>query len=128
MRTITDPHDAFWFLIDHPKSLDTGPIDLRANNTPGFIKNLDMFYTKVNPATDSVSDNEALNTQTQVWLETGPDQWVSDSAYYLGGMFIPTHDPRLDVGGDTFDLALIALANKVMEVYGDYVKEGTDQP
>lgn len=81
-----------------------------------FINNLDIHYTKVNPETNHVEDDRSLNTKIEVWLETGPAYWDEYSNSYQGNM----HDIRLDVGGDTFEEALINLANKVLEHYGDY--------
>lgn len=115
---INNAYDAFWFLTDHPKAV-IGKVDpdLKHVDDAAFIDNIVLIYVKINPETNSITDTDA-DTQVQVWLESGPQEWNDALQDY-----IPTHDPDLDCGGDTFDDALIALANKVKEHYGDYESE-----
>lgn len=67
---------------------------------------------KVNPMTNEIDDNHVLNTKTQVWLECGGEE---DDQFY--------HDINLDTGGDTFEEAIINLANLVVSHYGTYTAE-----
>jgi len=67
-----------------------------------------IMVVKVNPLTNEVDDDQTKNTKTQVWLEVGP--WSEQ--YH-------THDWDLDCGGDTFEEAIIKLADLVKQYYGD---------
>lgn len=73
-----------------------------------FQECLDMEVVKVDPDTNSISDNEEENTSTRIWLECGPYQ--KDCR---------THDINLDCGAKTFEKAIKKLAKKVKKVYGD---------
>lgn len=76
-----------------------------------FQQALYVMVVKVNPKTNSVDDDTDKNTKTQVWVESGSyvyDENVDD--------WISTHDIRLDVGGDTFEEAIINLANLVSKL------------
>lgn len=77
---------------------------------------------KVNPTTKRIDDNEAKNTETRVWLESGP--WLQgeklnefDRKHCPNGM--PSHDIKLDCGASNFEKAIIKLANLVLRHYGD---------
>lgn len=72
-----------------------------------FRECLDVCVTKVNPntgITEYKQDRFHLNTKTEVWLEFGG--WNSASNK-------PCHDIDLDCGGDTFEEAIVNLANLV---------------
>lgn len=84
-----------------------------------FINNLDIFYAMVNPVTKRIEKDTSKNTKIEVWLETGPAYFDEHTNQYRSNM----HDTRLDCGGDTFEEALIKLANSVKEKYGDYERE-----
>ena len=82
--------------------------------------NLDVHYTYVCPATDSVEKDPSLNTQVQVWVEFGPIREIEGHTaigVFPGGK---VYDPDLNVGGDTFELAFKVLCEAVLEQYGDY--------
>lgn len=76
-----------------------------------FTRALDIQIVKVNPDNDTLEDNKELNTKIQVWLECGPIN-KEENKYIL------THDYDLDTGADTFEDAILLLANKVKEIYG----------
>lgn len=76
-----------------------------------FSQCLDIQPVKVNPVTHEISDNAEDNTKVEIWLEAGP--WVSHSD--------TTHDDELDCGADTFENAIILLAESVKAVYSDDV-------
>ena len=73
-----------------------------------FRELLYIMVVKVNPLTNEVDDDQTKNTKTQVWLEVGP--WSEQ--YH-------THDWDLDCGGDTFEEAIIKLAELVKQYYDD---------
>ena len=54
-------------------------------------------------------DNEDLNTKTEVWLECG--KYDKNTC---------CHDIELDCEGDTYEDAIIELANLVFKEYGEY--------
>jgi hypothetical protein len=102
-------YDAYYFLKNHP--LFEGR----------FWEALDIYVEKVNPDTNSIDDDDNKNTKTAVWLETGgqvPEEEripIGCSPFY--------HDINLDCGGDTFEEAIIKLANLVLKYYGRESKE-----
>ena len=85
---------AFNFLENHPmingKFQKTLYIKVKKIPTP-------ILYTE---------NNDALNIQTQIWLECGP---------YEGGFIY--HDVRLDCGGNTFEEAILKLSELVKKYY-----------
>lgn len=81
---------------------------------PCFEEALTIMVVKVNPETNEIDDDDSLNTKTQVWLECGPWEDLSEDNWH--GY---THDMLLDSGGDTFEEAIIELANNVYENYGE---------
>ena len=89
-------YDAWEFLLEH-KMFNRYFRDI-----------LYIMVVKVNPETCEVDDDNSKNTKTEVWLECGP--WSAD---------YNTHDWDLDCGGDTFEEAIIKLANLVKEWYDD---------
>ena len=90
--------DAFHFLDEHP--IFQGRFQYGC---------CDIMVMKVNPNTKEVDDNRELNTETNVWLEAGP---------YEDGHTV--HDWEIDCGGDTYEEAIIELANNVFNKYGGY--------
>ena len=85
----------------------------KLDNTWGFFEEcLDIYVTKVNPKTKRIDDNEKLNTKVEVWLECGKYLFDEHRKEYL-----PCHDIDLDCGGDTFEEAIIKLANLVKKYY-----------
>lgn len=73
-----------------------------------FLEGLDLMVIKVNPETNEWDCNSLLNTKTVIWFEHGP----YDSKT---GMW--SHDTDLDCGGDTFEEAIINLAELVKKKY-----------
>jgi hypothetical protein len=73
-----------------------------------FESNLWTEVVKVNPETNEIDPDTTKNTKLQIWLEHGPwdGEWGSC-----------THDLNLDCGGDTFELAIIKLAELVSKYY-----------
>ena len=115
MDKFISAYDAFWFLHDHsefynPRMMADYP--KCPDMWSGFNKCFDWQYQKVNPTTNSISDKLHENTKVQIWIECGAYSKV-------GGSYYPSHDTKLDCGGDTFDEALINLANLVLKHYGE---------
>ena len=80
-----------------------------------FSKALDIEVVLVDPKTNKIEDDKDRNTKTRVWLETGPVERDLPS-----GRPEYCHDVALDCGGDTFEEAICALANLVLDKYGYY--------
>lgn len=106
-------YDAWWFLHNHSMNRTEKDINY---GTYG----LDIFVTKVNPVTHAVDDDRSKNTLTEIWLEYGPYENVNrDDSTLLYDNWQRTHDPRLDCGGETFEKAVIRLADLVRKYYGN---------
>ena len=89
-------YDAWEFLLEHEMF-------------KGHFKDiLYIMVVKVNPDIGMVDDDESKNTKVEVWLEVGP----YGEPYNI-------HDWDLDCGGDTFEEAIIKLADLVKQYYDD---------
>lgn len=73
----------------------------------GLTGAIDVMVVRVSPITRRIEDDTSLNTYLEVWLETGP---MSDDPFVTW-----EHDPDLDVGGATFEEAIIKMATKVRD-------------
>ena len=75
-----------------------------------FNYSLWIEVVKVDPEINAINPDTSKNTKVQIWLEHGPydKEW--------GGC---THDLDLDCGGDTFEEAIIKLAELVKAKYGE---------
>lgn len=80
-----------------------------------FGQCLDIDVVKVNPETNRIEDDHRLNTKTSVWLECG--SYVENSDDPMMRDIHICHDPRLDCGADTFEQAIIKLAQLVQKYY-----------
>ncbi len=107
VETFTDFYEAYDFLREHHifENTKTKQVD--------FQSALDIQVVKVDPLTNTMKDDSKLNIKTQVWLECGPYETIPEE-----GFKGYTHDINLDTGGDTFEEAIISLANLVYEHYG----------
>jgi len=115
-----DFHAAWWYLQQHPIVHD----EVAASY---FEESFDVYVVKVDPHTSTIEDDKARNTQTQVWLEFGPryfevdmspEEWCANH-YDLFDGSVPSHDVELDCGADTYEQAIVELARRVSERYGD---------
>lgn len=97
-------YDSFNYLKSHP-IFNFTPEGERSFSA--FSLCLDVDVQKVNPANGIKEDDEKLNTKVEIWLEVGP--FISKTTL--------SHDPDLDCGGDTFEEAIINLANLVEGKY-----------
>lgn len=133
-------YDAFWWLQNHPAFAEKGRMTKKLSQEAyghpykesGFDQALHINVVKVDPTTLRIEDDETRNTQVRIWIEVtvyldpdvkdGPygyngEQWENDIWMEHSG--IPSHDYELDVGGATFEEAIIKLAAKVAEQYGE---------
>lgn len=69
-----------------------------------------IHVTKVNPVTNMLDDDMSKNTKVQVWLECFPNNPETNRQY---------RDIDLDCGGDTFEEAVVKLAQLVKSKYGE---------
>jgi hypothetical protein len=77
-----------------------------------FCNSLNIEVVKVDLLTDVINDNELLNKKTQVWLEAGEpylDENISSEVQFN------SHNHNYDSSGDTFEEAIIKMANLVYE-------------
>lgn len=100
-----DFYEAWTYLENHEM--------FNSENSPfEFQDNLSVEIVKVNPKTMEIDEDNSKNTLTQVWLETGPISYDNDENEWC-----KCWDYRLDCGADTFEEAIIKLANKVKQYY-----------
>lgn len=100
-----------WNFLNEHRYFHSDPLD----RFSCFQTNLDIMVVKVNPENLTIEDEKLKNTKTQIWLETG--EWTDDDKNPFESL--RTHDPILDCGGDTFEDAIIELAQLVQIHYGD---------
>ena len=123
MKQFKDFHDTWNWLLDHPYYTDHEHIEwgigkgVEVCPESVFRRTLDIYVVKVNPISKRVSLNHTENTHTEIWLESGA--WVKD--LHMGWM--ASHDYELDCGGDTYEEAIMNLAQLVLTKYGDYENE-----
>ena len=114
-------YDSWWYLLEHKAFADFNFINSKGQPyISAFLRLLDIDVQKVDPITHRVEDDNNRNTLTEVWLELGPqyqtdsfenDTWEDEEWHYN------SHDMNLDCGGETFEIAIVNLANKVEEFY-----------
>lgn len=105
-----DFYDAWEYVSSHPaNSIDRKKRSFHKNYF--FNGCLYMTVVKVNPETNKIEiteDRKHLNTKTQIWLEYGE---VYKDANTTEIDFC--HDINLDCGADTFEEAIVDLANNM---------------
>lgn len=96
------------------ESLKAFPVEIHR-----FDLALDIDIVKVNPETGEIDDDPTKNTKVQVWLEAGPyeDLGITDGYGEPTSVKGFSHDVELDSGGDTFEDAIIELAERVRAKY-----------
>lgn len=111
-KIFTDFYEAWWWLQAHPAFYH--PILSTPGNECQYFQNaLDIDFQKVNPATNRIDDDITKNIKIECWLECG-GFFIEDN-----GKIGHYHDPDLDCGGDTFEKAIVELANKVSHYYSN---------
>lgn len=123
-----DPRDfygAYHFLALHPANQRR---IFGGRSTPpegSFDANHHVMVVKVDPRTERIETkrnpnwkkngkgkwpvDKKRNTATRVWIEWGP--WCEEEN-------IPSHDPRVDTGGKTYEKAIVNLAHNIYVLYG----------
>lgn len=121
-------YEAYNWLERHPVFFTPKPMTDDGDNysLEGFCKSLEMAVVLVDPATKQLSKDPSKNTQVQVFLEVG--LWTSLEGakdlrlhrIYTDWTPRPPRDEDLSSQGDTYEAAIIQLANKVLDKYGEY--------
>lgn len=109
-KRFTTIYDAWVFLFEHPAFMDKEFPEL---NCSIFVKYLDIDIIKINPKTNIIDDDKNKNTKKRIRLEACTQEYCDDIKD-----FCPSHDIDLDCGADTFEKAIIKMANKVLKKYG----------
>lgn len=141
---------SYSFLWSHPANQVRTPAGDLHSPYSYFDMNLNVMVVKVDPKTKRIATkknknwkkngkgknpvDEKRNTLTQVWVEWGPwctpeslaaeaktsGNWTMNQTVDWGnGM--PSHDPRVDTGGNTYEKAIINLAHNIYVLYKDNV-------
>lgn len=116
-----DHHPAFWQVDgDHTQTPQERIHHRNMQRNYGITRAVTLDVVKVDPLTGHVEDDRSLNTQTQIWVEMGQWEWPSstpvDEHSKRDAHF---HDPKLDCGADTMDLAIIVAAITLHTFYGN---------
>ena len=111
-----DFYNAWWYLVD---DFEEG-LDLEISKTFQYYDEKEDMYMsyftngllinamKVNPETKCVDEDNGLNTKTEVWLECG-EPYLDENCNTIRNY----HNIEYDTGGDTFEEAIINLANLI---------------
>lgn len=121
-KKFTDFYEAWWFLNETPifqasvedmKKMGFSNELIALENSLNincFHQSLQIEVQKVCPKTNRIMKNKNRNTKTVVWLESG------EPYYDEGTKSIKTyHNIDYDCGGNTFEEAILNLANIVYE-------------
>lgn len=111
-----DCHPAFWQFMKEDATAAERIHERNLMEDGGVRRCVDISVAKVNPITNRVEDDEALNTKNEVWIELGKWPWPTDAEN--ANTRVPYHDYELDCGGPTFEAAIVRAAHNVATVYG----------
>jgi hemerythrin-like domain-containing protein len=112
--------DVFWHKNLEPSACRDDEGNLYSNE---FRRCLDIDVQKVNPETCSIDDDESKNTKVEIWLECGEPYtykeldapgWFKEESD-LDEVRYSSHNTDYDCGGNTFEEAIVNLANIVWE-------------
>lgn len=100
--------DKYYWIINHPK-LHKGVIGQAS---------IELSPQMVNPVTNEVDSNKALNTKQEWWVEVseGNEYYDPEDKYSCR----TAHDWDLDTGGDTAEEAIANLYELVLSRHGEY--------
>jgi len=73
-----------------------------------FLDSLEISVVKVNPETNEIDENNTLNTKVLIALECGEPYYEKEL-----NVILHSHNPLYDCAADTFENAIITLANLV---------------
>jgi hypothetical protein len=107
-------YDSWHWLENHPVFKVNGEIRLHLELIgiqpySVFNQSFSIEVVRVNSETKCIEDKKD-NDLIQVWVECFPQNEYGHSE----------HNYDLDSGGDNFEEAIIQLAKKVKNIYGDY--------
>lgn len=111
-----DCHPVFWRFWkdrDYYPPLHIGNLKYEHSLAEGWP---DITPHKVCPETNAIEDDDSLNTRLQWWYEFGP--WSLYPGEHDRGPYA-THDYHLDGGADTYDQAVLDIARKIHQNYGN---------
>jgi len=117
---------AWVWLVEHPAMQYRGRFCKPNASIPdlhtAFPANLDIDLAIVNHLTNAIDDDKLKNTKPRIWIEvtTFTDKDHSNPDWYVEGQGASRHDYWLDCAGDTFENAIVELANNVWVHYGKY--------
>jgi len=113
-----DGHPIYWRLLASDDKLPAWHM-AHLEHGYGFSNGgIWVSVTRVNPATGSISEDPALNTRTEVWLETGEWSWAVDEKRHIS-CETHYHNYKLDCGGTTYEEAVVEMARNVHRFYGN---------
>lgn len=101
MKKIKDFYEAYHFCYNHCMF-----------NHCVVSNTMCIEVVKVSPKSNMIVKDKSKNTSTRVWLEWGP-------FCFYDGTLEGYHDIDLDCGGNTYEEAIIELANLIKKKYGD---------
>lgn len=112
-----DNHPAFWKFLAHPNDREGREPNhiMFLEHEYGVTRSLYLYPVRCNPQTHRVEEDSSLNTKTEIWYEIGPMDLLPDEHGYCNHW----HDYLLDGGADTYEQAIVEIARKVWEHYGN---------
>jgi hypothetical protein len=105
-----EAHPIYWRLMHAPEDASKPAHWRNVDDGWGVAFNVSMYVMRVHPETRKVTGDPALNTHTEIWLETGENGWPDNSSY---------HNYRIDCVADTYEEAIIRMARRVHSHYGN---------
>lgn len=116
-------YNAYYYLNGHPvfwtfhRSADDTEVKVHERNLIhdcGIHGGLDLFVTRVDPDTGTPSEDQALNTRTEIRYELSMQVWPTHETYPSG-----FHATNCDGGAQTYEEAVIKAARKIHKLYGN---------
>jgi hypothetical protein len=109
-----DNHPMFWEFHPH-KGFPVNHVSVLLHNGAWSRGWPEITPHMVCPATNIIEDDDELNTRLEWWYEFGRNALFPDK----DGVQIPTHDCEMDGGASTYEEAVVAIAGKIHEHYGN---------
>lgn len=117
-KKFTDFYEAYHFLKDHKM---VNKRDLKGYMRNAFEDVLYISVVKINPLINKIDDRDHMNIETRIWLEFGSIEFDNNNN------LVNNRDTRLECDGETFEEAIIELANLVNYYYDDEGEERVDK-
>jgi len=106
--------EAWLFLYNHPYYAVPFKTEYGEWIFPeGFESSITAQPVRINPKKGKISNNDTLNTEPRVWLESGCFCFDSTVGNRHG------IDYKLNTSAKTWEKAIVKLANKICRRYGD---------